>query len=100
MARVTSRAGTLEIASDRRRAELDAGLKTAIGRGWRHRVFSMGLGYWGRDHRMPLDIEPAMAGAPFAGRQVWRRETLQPSDWTVPIPLDCLAELRAALAAF
>jgi alpha-ketoglutarate-dependent taurine dioxygenase len=49
---------------------------------------------------MPLDIEPAMAGAPFAGRQVWRRETLQPSDWTVPIPPDCLAELRAALAAF
>jgi alpha-ketoglutarate-dependent taurine dioxygenase len=49
---------------------------------------------------MPLDIEPAMVRAPFTGRQVWRRETLQPDDWTVPIPAECLAELRAALAAF
>ena len=49
---------------------------------------------------MPLDPEPAIMQAAFTGPQAWRRETLQPSDWTVPIPAECLAELHAALAAF
>jgi len=41
---------------------------------------------------------PAMLHERITGRQAWRRDTLTPSDWTVAIPPDCLAELRAALA--
>lgn len=42
---------------------------------------------------------PAMLREHIAGRQAWRRDTLTLADWTVAIPPDCLAELRAALAA-
>jgi alpha-ketoglutarate-dependent taurine dioxygenase len=42
---------------------------------------------------------PAMLRQRITGRQAWRRDTLSPADWLVTIPPDCLAELRAALAA-
>src|ERR1700724_3040224 len=42
---------------------------------------------------------PAMLRQRITGRQAWRRDTLSPADWTVTIPPDCLAELRAVLAA-
>lgn len=42
--------------------------------------------------------ELGMVRAPITGLQAWRRDALRPEDWTVPIPPDCLAELRAALA--
>src|SRR4051812_35589507 len=30
--------------------------------------------------------------------QAWTRDTIQPADWTVPVPAAALAELRAVLA--
>lgn len=42
---------------------------------------------------------PAMLRQRITGRVAWVRDTLGPDDWTVTIPADCLAELRAALAA-
>jgi alpha-ketoglutarate-dependent taurine dioxygenase len=42
---------------------------------------------------------PAMLRERIAGRAAWVRDTIGPDDWTVTIPPDCLAELRAALAA-
>jgi hypothetical protein len=49
--------------------------------------------------RHPAETPPAMLCERIAGRQAWRRDTLTAADWTVAIPPDCLAELRAALAA-
>jgi alpha-ketoglutarate-dependent taurine dioxygenase len=49
---------------------------------------------------MNLDAGPAILRQPIAGLAAWRRDTLRPDDWTVPIPAECLAELRAALAAY
>jgi len=48
--------------------------------------------------RHPAETPPAMLRERIAGRQAWRRDTLTAADWTVAIPPDCLAELRAALA--
>jgi len=31
------------------------------------------------------------------GKQAWTRDTLRQEDWLMPLPADCLAELRAAL---
>ena len=49
--------------------------------------------------RSAAEAAPAMLRERIVGRQAWRRDTLTPADWTVAIPPDCLAELRAALAA-
>ncbi len=35
----------------------------------------------------------------MAATQAWTRDTIQPADWTVPLPAAALAELRAVLAA-
>ena len=40
-----------------------------------------------------------MLTARFEGRQAWMRDTVAPPDWTVRLTADCLAELRAVLAA-
>src|SRR4029453_10795426 len=34
----------------------------------------------------------------MAAAQAWTRDTIQPADWTVPLPAAALAELRAVLA--
>jgi alpha-ketoglutarate-dependent taurine dioxygenase len=49
--------------------------------------------------RSAAEAAPAMLRERIVGRQAWRRDTLTPADWTVTMPPDCLAELRAALAA-
>ena len=45
------------------------------------------------------EAERAMLRQCITGRQAWIRDSLGPEDWTVSIPLDCLTELRGALAA-
>ena len=49
---------------------------------------------------MTIEIAPAMLRERIRGPQAWRRDSLSAADWTVPIPAECLAELRAALAQY
>jgi alpha-ketoglutarate-dependent taurine dioxygenase len=52
-----------------------------------------------RVERPENEAAPAMLREHITGRQAWVRDSLGPADWTVAIPPDCLAELRAVLAA-
>jgi alpha-ketoglutarate-dependent taurine dioxygenase len=52
-----------------------------------------------RVERLQSEAAPAMLRQQIIGRQAWVRDTLAPEDWTVAIPPDCLAELRAVLTA-
>jgi alpha-ketoglutarate-dependent taurine dioxygenase len=40
---------------------------------------------------------PRMLTAQIPGRQAWHGATLSPADWTIPIPKDAMAELRAVV---
>src|SRR5260221_11449328 len=52
-----------------------------------------------RLERPQNEAAPAMLRRQITGRQAWVRDSLGQADWTVAIPADCLAELRAVLAA-
>jgi len=46
-----------------------------------------------------------IAGVPMLtdrieGKRAWTRDSLREEDWLIPLPAECLAELRAALARF
>jgi len=43
-------------------------------------------------------LQPAMLAHRVEGRQAWTRDTIRPSDWTVALPPDAVAELRQVVA--
>jgi alpha-ketoglutarate-dependent taurine dioxygenase len=52
-----------------------------------------------RLERPQNEAAPAMLRRQITGRQAWVRDSLGQADWTVALPPECLAELRAVLAA-